>query len=218
MNSMTLTRSERNIKMNDIPSPDQIFPHACRTSCFIKNVIKAPNISVGEYTYYDDPIDPKRVWTARCPAQLSRIRRSPDHRQVLPDRLSAKFIMRSADHRLCSVSTYPFDVMGGTWTENTTPHVHRDQRYSYLYDLRRQPGKKEQRPLWRWTERAAAIPLVGSGAAAADRDPSAALRPRLRSSQTHIARRARLNKEHSPQHEIISMSCFFVLTRQNDPL
>ena len=45
--------------MNDIPSPDQIFPHACRTSCFIKNVIKAPNISVGEYTYYDDPIDPK---------------------------------------------------------------------------------------------------------------------------------------------------------------
>ena len=36
--------------MNDIPSPDQIFPHACRTSCFIKNVIKAPNISVGEYT------------------------------------------------------------------------------------------------------------------------------------------------------------------------
>ena len=109
--------------MNDIPSPDQIFPHACRTSCFIKNVIKAPNISVGEYTYYDDPIDPKRVWTARCPIQLSRIRRSPDHRQVLPDRLSAKFIMSSADHRLCSVSTYPFDVMGGTRTENTTPHV-----------------------------------------------------------------------------------------------
>ncbi len=47
--------------MNDILSPDQNFPHACRTSCFIKNVIKAPNISVGEYTYYDDPIDPKRV-------------------------------------------------------------------------------------------------------------------------------------------------------------
>ena len=47
--------------MNDILSPDQNFPHACHTSCFIKNVIKAPNISVGEYTYYDDPIDPKRV-------------------------------------------------------------------------------------------------------------------------------------------------------------
>lgn len=31
--------------------------------------------------------------------------------------------MRSADHRLCSVSTYPFHVMGGAWTENTPPHM-----------------------------------------------------------------------------------------------
>ena len=36
--------------MNKIPDPDMIFPNEYKTSCFIKNVIKAPNISVGDYT------------------------------------------------------------------------------------------------------------------------------------------------------------------------
>ena len=44
--------------MKHIPSPDEIFPNEYKTSCFIKNVIKAPNILVGDYTYYDDPDDP----------------------------------------------------------------------------------------------------------------------------------------------------------------
>lgn len=33
--------------MNRIPSPDVIFPNEYGTSCFLKNVITAPNISVG---------------------------------------------------------------------------------------------------------------------------------------------------------------------------
>ncbi len=41
-----------------IPNPNEIFPNEYHTSCFIKNVITAPNISVGDYTYYDDPVDP----------------------------------------------------------------------------------------------------------------------------------------------------------------
>lgn len=31
--------------------------------------------------------------------------------------------MGPANHRLCSVTTYPFNVMGGAWTENTPPHM-----------------------------------------------------------------------------------------------
>ena len=46
--------------MNHIPSPDVVFPNEFGTSCFIKNVVKAPNILIGDYTYYDDPIDPTR--------------------------------------------------------------------------------------------------------------------------------------------------------------
>ena len=34
--------------MNGIPDPNSIFPNEYKTSCFIKNVIKAPNIFVGD--------------------------------------------------------------------------------------------------------------------------------------------------------------------------
>ena len=38
------------------PNPDSIYPNpAIRQVVFIKNVITRPNISVGAYTYYDDP-------------------------------------------------------------------------------------------------------------------------------------------------------------------
>ena len=35
------------------PHPMEGFPQVC----FIKNVVKSPNIIVGDYTYYDDPED-----------------------------------------------------------------------------------------------------------------------------------------------------------------
>lgn len=44
--------------MNKIPDPNEIFPNEYKTSCFIKNVITAPNIIVGDYTYYDDALAP----------------------------------------------------------------------------------------------------------------------------------------------------------------
>lgn len=44
--------------MSKIPNPNMVFPNRYKTSCFIKNVITAPNITVGDYTYYDDIVDP----------------------------------------------------------------------------------------------------------------------------------------------------------------
>ena len=44
--------------MTHIPDPNMVFPNEYKTSCFIKNVITAPNILVGDYSYYDDAIDP----------------------------------------------------------------------------------------------------------------------------------------------------------------
>ena len=41
-----------------IPDPNQVFPNAYKTSCFLKNVVQAPNVTIGDYTYYDDPQDP----------------------------------------------------------------------------------------------------------------------------------------------------------------
>ena len=34
-----------------------------------------------------------------------------------------KFIMGPANHRISSATTYPFNVFGGAWTENTPPHM-----------------------------------------------------------------------------------------------
>lgn len=109
--------------MNDIPDPRQIFPNAYGTTCFLKNVITAPNIFVGDYTYYDDPTDPTAF------EQRNVLFNWPD----FGDRLiigkfcaiasGATFIMGSANHRLSSISTYPFHVFGGAWAENTPPHL-----------------------------------------------------------------------------------------------
>ena len=41
-----------------LPDPDAVFPNEYGTSCYIKNVVTAPNIQIGDYTYYDDPVDP----------------------------------------------------------------------------------------------------------------------------------------------------------------
>ena len=35
-----------------IPDPNVVFPNSYGTTCFLKNVITAPNILVGDYTYY----------------------------------------------------------------------------------------------------------------------------------------------------------------------
>ena len=44
--------------MNAIPNPNAVFPNEYGITCFLKNVVTALNIFVGDYTYYDDPADP----------------------------------------------------------------------------------------------------------------------------------------------------------------
>lgn len=109
--------------MKRLPNPNAIFPNEYKTSCFIKNVVKAPNISIGDYTCYDDTDHPEYF------EQNNILFNYPE----FGDRLvigkfcqiasGTKFIMGPANHRLCSVSTYPFNVFGGAWTENTPAHL-----------------------------------------------------------------------------------------------
>ena len=109
--------------MSNIPNPDVIFPNEFKTSCFLKNVITAPNITVGDYTYYDDPVDPVGF------EQNNVLFNYPE----FGDRLiigkfcsiaaGVKFIMGPANHRISSVTTYPFQVFGGVWAEKAPPHL-----------------------------------------------------------------------------------------------
>lgn len=109
--------------MLNIPDPNVIFPNEYGTSCFVKNVVHAPNIEIGDYTYYDDDTDPTGF------ERNNVLFNYPE----FGDRLiigkfcalaqGMTFIMGSANHRTGSASTYPFNVFGGAWTEATPDHM-----------------------------------------------------------------------------------------------
>ena len=98
-----------------IPDPNVIFPNEYKTSCFLRNVITAPNIHVGDYTYYDDADDPAGF------EKNNVLFNDPEFgEQLIIGRFcqiasGVKFIMGPANHRLSSVTAYPFSVFGGAW-------------------------------------------------------------------------------------------------------
>ena len=107
----------------NIPNPNEVFPNEYKTSCFIKNVVTAPNISVGDYTYYDDAVDPTGFERNNV---LFNYPEFGDHLVIgkfCQIASGTKFIMGPANHRISSATTYPFNVFGGAWTENTPPHM-----------------------------------------------------------------------------------------------
>ncbi len=82
--------------------------------CFLKNVVKNPNIVVGDYTYYDDFEDVQNF--------EKNVRY---HFDFTGDRLiigkfcmiasGVKFIMNGANHLTDALSTYPFAIFGNGW-------------------------------------------------------------------------------------------------------
>ncbi|MCW5725752.1 MAG: CatB-related O-acetyltransferase [Maricaulaceae bacterium] len=93
------------------PYPMQDHPRVC----FIRNVVTAPNIEIGEYTYYDDPDHPER-FAEKCVLY---------HYDFMGDRLvigrfcalaaGVTFIMNGANHAMTGFSTFPFQIFGGGW-------------------------------------------------------------------------------------------------------
>ncbi len=109
--------------MKNIPDPNAVFPNAYGTSCFIKNVVTAPNIIIGDYTYYDDPVDPtgfeKNNVLFHCPEFGDKLIIG----KFCSIACGTQFIMNTANHRISSVTAYPFSVFGGAWEENAPPHL-----------------------------------------------------------------------------------------------
>ncbi len=104
------------------PDPNAIYPNkAIKSICFIKNVITRPNIIVGDYTYYDDMNGAEKFEE-----------HVTHHYEFIGDKLfigkfcaiakGIEFVMNGANHRMCSVTTYPFNIMGNGW-EKSTPSL-----------------------------------------------------------------------------------------------
>lgn len=98
-----------------VVAPSTVFPLAgYERLCFLKNVVTHPQITVGEYTYYDDLDDVHRF--------QQNVRYLFD---FTGDRLTigkfcmiasgVEFLMNGANHLTQAVSAYPFAVFGGDW-------------------------------------------------------------------------------------------------------
>ncbi|HEY9897974.1 MAG TPA: Vat family streptogramin A O-acetyltransferase [Pantanalinema sp.] len=104
------------------PSPDCKHPmEGFPQVCFIKNTVTNPNILIGAYTYYDDPVDSENFE-----------RNVLYHFPFIGDKLiigkfcalatGVKFIMNGANHKLSGISTYPFQIFGNGW-EKVMPEL-----------------------------------------------------------------------------------------------
>lgn len=101
----------------------QSSPTSIKPPALSKNVITAPNITVGDYTYYDDTVDPVGFEKNNV---LFNYPEFGDHLVIgkfCQIASGTKFIMGPANHRISSATTYPFNVFGGAWTANTPPHM-----------------------------------------------------------------------------------------------
>ena len=109
--------------MCNLPDPNVVFPNEYGTSCFLKNVISAPNIFVGDYTYYDDPADPTGFERNNVLFNWPEFGDRLIIGKFCSIASGTQFIMGPANHRTSSVTTYPFHVFGGAWAERTPPHL-----------------------------------------------------------------------------------------------
>jgi virginiamycin A acetyltransferase len=97
------------------PDKNQTFPLAnYNRLCFLKNIVKNPNIMVGDYTYYDDF------------EQVENFEKNVKYLfDFVGDKLiigkfcmiasDVKFIMNGANHLSNALSTYPFAIFGQGW-------------------------------------------------------------------------------------------------------
>ena len=59
ISTIDMMNGEKEREMRQTPDPDVVFPNKFKTPCFVKNVVRASNILIGDYTYYDDSVDPE---------------------------------------------------------------------------------------------------------------------------------------------------------------
>lgn len=98
------------------PNPDIKHPIPMHNRVgFLKPLVTAANIEVGDFTYYDDPEGPD-LFQTKCVLH---------HYPFVGDRLiigkfcalaeGCRFIMNGANHAMSGFSTYPFNIFGHGW-------------------------------------------------------------------------------------------------------
>ncbi len=97
------------------PDKDKIFPlDNYNRLCFLKNIIKNPNIIVGDFTYYDD-FDNIENFEKNVKYHFDFVGDKLIIGKFCMIASDVKFIMNGANHLTNALTTYPFTIFGNGW-------------------------------------------------------------------------------------------------------
>lgn len=97
------------------PDKDKIFPlENYDRLCFLKNIIKNPNIIVGDYTYYDD-FENVENFEKNVKYLFDFVGDQLIIGKFCMIASDVTFIMNGANHLTEAISAYPFAVFGNGW-------------------------------------------------------------------------------------------------------
>src|SRR3954452_16519024 len=100
------------------PDPDVVHPvEGADRVVFLRPLITAANIEVGEYTYYDSEDRPEEFESRNVLYAYGPERLEIGRYCALAE--GVRFVMAGANHAMLGPSTFPFGIFGGVWAETT---------------------------------------------------------------------------------------------------
>lgn len=97
--------------MPNLIDANRIYPvEIDKSICLLKNIIKNPNIEIGDYTFYHDTVNPLDFEKNNVLYQYYYNQDKLKIGKFCSIAMGAKFIFNGANHTLKSFSTYPFPL------------------------------------------------------------------------------------------------------------
>lgn len=99
------------------PDPNVVFPiNGVTRTCYLKNIITKSQIIVGDYTYYDDPVD-----VHNFEKNVLYLYDFSEDKLIIGRfcqiATGVRFVTNGANHPMHGFSTYPFKVFGQSWSD-----------------------------------------------------------------------------------------------------
>jgi virginiamycin A acetyltransferase len=105
------------------PDHNTLYPiKGVTRTVYLKNILNNPQILVGDYTYYDDP-DDVHNFEKNVLYLFDFIADKLIIGKFCQIATGVRFIMNGSNHPMNGISTYPFKVFGGEWSEKATLNV-----------------------------------------------------------------------------------------------
>lgn len=99
------------------PDPATTYPlNNYKQLCFLKNIVKNPNIQIGDYTYYDD-FEEVENFEKNVRYQFDFIGDKLSIGKFCAIASGVEFIMNGGNHLVEAISSYPFSIFGNGWEQ-----------------------------------------------------------------------------------------------------